>query len=105
MKIIDISDEAFLVISGRAQRVTNGSIADLIDRLVGVAKDRRDYEPLPANVESQFVRAHHPESLSDEEAICIILDLIRKEAPRRFESIVGVRFKVDPVRWTADRGK
>jgi len=54
MKNIEISDSAFLVISNRAQKLTGGDIADFIDRLIGVAKDRSDYEPLPTFVEADF---------------------------------------------------
>ena len=92
MKTIEISDVAFQLISHHANRLTNGNIAELIDRQFGVGKDGRDFEPLPAKIEAEFVRKCHPEALGDEDAIRIILGLIQDEAPRRFESIVGFRF-------------
>jgi hypothetical protein len=91
MKTIEISDQAFDVISSCAVTHANGNIVAYIDRLVGVI-ERRLYEELPIDVEFDFLARHHPEQLDNAQAACAILELIRTKAPRRFETVIGFRF-------------
>jgi len=91
-KTIEVSYEAFALISHLANKHANGDVVEYIDRLVGVRKERRDYEELPIHAEIQFLKTYHPEKHSNPEIACAILDVIRREAPRRFESIVGFRY-------------
>lgn len=92
MKTIEISDDAFLIINHYAKTRANGDIATYVDRLVGATKERRNYEELPQDVETQFLKAYHPEKLNNPEVVCAILDVIRKLAPRRFNTVAGFRF-------------